>query len=59
MDQNLLREIVTLAGFICFALIFFWAWGKPAQAKFKEAAQQPIDDDDTPKPGKRLGRGLE
>jgi cytochrome c oxidase cbb3-type subunit 4 len=49
MDLTMLIRIgTTVAGFVCFVAIILWAYGKPARARFDEAAMQPIDDDDTP-----------
>ncbi|PHV11651.1 cbb3-type cytochrome oxidase subunit 3 [Chitinimonas sp. BJB300] len=48
MDINLLRQIITVAGLVCFAAIALWAYGKPASQRFDEAAMQPINDDDLP-----------
>ncbi len=50
MDMNLLREISTVLGLMCFALIVIWAFGtKNGRKKFDDAAQQIILDDDIPK----------
>ncbi|QDQ25771.1 CcoQ/FixQ family Cbb3-type cytochrome c oxidase assembly chaperone [Chitinimonas arctica] len=48
MDINLFRILVTVAGLLSFFAIAVWAWGKPAQKGFDEAAMQPINDDDLP-----------
>lgn len=48
MDINLFRMLITVAGVVSFVAIAVWAWGKPAQSRFDEAAMQPINDDDLP-----------
>lgn len=48
MDQNELRSIVTVLGFITFLGIVWWAWGKGRHEHFKEAAALPFTEDDEP-----------
>ena len=48
MDQNDLRTIVTVLGFMTFIGIVWWAWGKGRQDGFKEAAALPFTEDDEP-----------
>ncbi|SFZ79238.1 cbb3-type cytochrome oxidase subunit 3 [Chitinimonas taiwanensis] len=48
MDINLFRQIITVAGLVCFVAIALWAYGRPAAGRFDEAAMQPINDDDLP-----------
>lgn len=53
MDINLFRQVITVAGLVCFVAIALWAWGKPAAQRFEEASMQPINDDDLPSPTDR------
>ena len=48
MDQNDLRIIVTVLGFLTFLGIVWWAWGKDRQEGFKQAAALPFTEDDEP-----------
>ena len=56
MDQNDLRIIGTVLGFLTFLGIVWWAWGKGRQEQFKEAAALPFTEDDEPD-GARRERG--
>ncbi|MEN3111434.1 cbb3-type cytochrome oxidase subunit 3 [Uliginosibacterium paludis] len=44
MDINLVRSLVTAAGFCCFLGIIFWAYSKAARKGFEEAAMLPFMD---------------
>jgi cytochrome c oxidase cbb3-type subunit IV len=48
MDQNDLRTIVTVLGFLTFTGIVWWAWGRGRQQAFDEAAALPFAEDDEP-----------
>jgi cytochrome c oxidase cbb3-type subunit IV len=45
MDVNLLRILVTVAGFILFVGIVVWAWRNRNTTDFKDAANIPFDED--------------
>ncbi|MEC5397643.1 cbb3-type cytochrome oxidase subunit 3 [Uliginosibacterium sp. H1] len=45
MEQNILRSLLTLLGFICFVAIAVWAYSRGAQRGFREAEMLPFDDD--------------
>lgn len=51
MDINIVRSLVTAAGFCCFLAIIFWAYSKSAKKGFEEAAMLPFQDEDTPGAG--------
>ncbi len=53
MDIQDLRSIVTVASFVAFLGIVWWAYGAPRKAAFDEAARLPLDDDDTPRPAEK------
>ena len=46
MDINTLRSIVTVAAFIAFLGIVWWAMSRRNQARFDEAARLPFGQDD-------------
>jgi len=46
MDINDLRAVVTVVTFVCFIGIVLWAWSKRNQARFDDAAQLPLRQDD-------------
>ena len=47
--MEILRIIVMLMGLLCFLCIcFYWAFNKHTKARFEEAAQLPLADDDLP-----------
>lgn len=48
MDQNDLRTIMTVLGFLTFLGIVWWAWGRGQQERFSEAAALPFTEDDEP-----------
>ena len=45
MDINTLRAVVTLASFVTFIGIVWWAWSKRRNADFNEAANLPFEQD--------------
>jgi cytochrome c oxidase cbb3-type subunit 4 len=46
MDSiNLLRTIVTVASFVMFVVIAFWAWSARNRERFDEAAQLPFEEE--------------
>ncbi|MBV1777077.1 cbb3-type cytochrome c oxidase subunit 3 [Burkholderiaceae bacterium DAT-1] len=47
---DIVRIAVTVAGFVSFLLILIWAYGKSTKARFEEAAQRMLDDDDNTVP---------
>jgi cytochrome c oxidase cbb3-type subunit 4 len=55
MDQNDLRTIVTVLGFLTFLGIVWWAWGSGRQQGFNEAAALPFTEDDEPNGAPRRG----
>lgn len=54
MDQNDLRTIMTVLGFLTFLGIVWWAWGKGRQQRFDEAAALPFTEEDEPKGALRV-----
>jgi len=51
MDESVrevLRIVVMVAGLLCFLCICYWAYSKRSKARFDEAAQLPLADDDLP-----------
>ena len=45
MDINVLRSLVTVAGFVLFVGILVWAYRPSQKAQFDEAAQLPFRSD--------------
>ena len=45
MDINVLRSIVTVAGFVVFVGILLWAYMPSRRAQFDDAAQLPFKSD--------------
>jgi cytochrome c oxidase cbb3-type subunit IV len=45
MDVNVLRSLVTLAGFVLFIGILVWAYLPARQTQFDEAAQLPFQSE--------------
>jgi cytochrome c oxidase cbb3-type subunit 4 len=45
MDINVLRGVVTLASFVTFIGIVWWAWSQRRSADFTEAANLPFEQD--------------
>lgn len=46
MDINTLRSIVTVAAFVTFIGIVWWAMARRNQTRFEEAARLPFGQDD-------------
>ncbi len=46
MDINTLRSIVTVAAFVAFMGIVWWALSRRNEARFEEAAHLPFAQDD-------------
>ncbi|MBU6437594.1 MAG: cbb3-type cytochrome c oxidase subunit 3 [Betaproteobacteria bacterium] len=44
-DLNMLRSVVTLASFIAFLGIVWWAYSRRNRERFDEAAQLPFESD--------------
>ena len=49
MDINILRSLVTLAGFVLFIGIALWAYRPSRKVAFDEAAQLPFITDQEPR----------
>nr|WP_326530495.1 cbb3-type cytochrome c oxidase subunit 3 [Rhodoferax sp.] len=45
MEINTLRAVVTVASFVTFIGIVWWAWSKRRNADFNEAANLPFEQD--------------
>jgi cytochrome c oxidase cbb3-type subunit 4 len=45
MDINTLRTVVTLASFVAFIGIVYWAYSGKRKADFTEAANAPFEQD--------------
>ena len=48
MDINVLRSIVTVAGFVVFVGILLWAYTPSRRAQFDDAAQLPFKSEEGP-----------
>ncbi|MCL1825001.1 MAG: cbb3-type cytochrome c oxidase subunit 3 [Betaproteobacteria bacterium] len=48
MDISTLRIIVMVMTVLCFGCLCYWAFSKHTKARFDEAAQLPLTDDDLP-----------
>lgn len=46
MDINDLRSIITVAGFLCFLAIVWWAYSKGSKKGFDEAANLPFTEEE-------------
>lgn len=46
MDINDIRSILSVTAFVSFLGIACWAWSKPRQRRFAQAAQLPLIDDE-------------
>ncbi|MCA3237872.1 MAG: cbb3-type cytochrome oxidase subunit 3 [Curvibacter sp.] len=46
MDINTLRTVITVASFVCFIGIVWWAWSGRNRAAFDEAARLPFEQDE-------------
>jgi cytochrome c oxidase cbb3-type subunit 4 len=45
MDINALRSVVTVAGFVLFIGIVWWAWSSKRSAEFSQAANLPFEQE--------------
>ncbi len=45
MDVNILRSLATVASFVTFLGIVWWAWSKRRSSDFSEAANLPFEQD--------------
>ncbi len=45
MDINTLRSVATVASFVTFIGIVWWAWSKSRSSAFEEAANLPFEQD--------------
>jgi len=45
MDINTLRSMATVASFVTFIGIVWWAWSKRRSSDFTEAANLPFEQD--------------
>jgi cytochrome c oxidase cbb3-type subunit 4 len=50
MDINDLRAGITLATFLCFLGVCWWAYRKPNKARFEDDAQLPFEGEDLSPP---------
>lgn len=46
MDVTTVRSLITVACFVAFLLIVFWAYNSKQKTRFDEAANLPFADDD-------------
>ena len=44
-DVNTLRSLATVASFVAFVGIVWWAWSRRRSADFSEAANLPFEQD--------------
>ena len=47
IDMGLVRGLITLAVFVLFLAIAFWAYGRQRKETFDELAQMPLAEDKT------------
>jgi cytochrome c oxidase cbb3-type subunit 4 len=45
LDVNTLRSVATVASFVTFLGIVWWAWSKQRASDFSEAANLPFEQD--------------
>jgi cytochrome c oxidase cbb3-type subunit 4 len=45
MDINTLRSVATVASFVTFIGIVWWAWSKRRSSDFEKAANLPFEQD--------------
>ena len=45
MDINTLRSVATVASFVTFIGIVWWAWSKRRSSDFEQAANLPFEQD--------------
>ena len=54
MDIGTVRGLITLALFVAFVALVFWAFSKRRKAEFDKLARMPLEDDPQPKdPGSK------
>jgi cytochrome c oxidase cbb3-type subunit 4 len=51
MDINDIRAAITVASFVAFIGIVWWAYGARRQARFDRAARSVLEEDDHVRPG--------
>lgn len=49
MDLNDVRSVLTLILMITFVLIVFWAWSHKRKDEFRDAANMPLNEPETPR----------
>lgn len=49
MDINIVRSLLTLLLMITFVLIVLWAWSHRRKDEFREAANMPLNESDSPR----------
>lgn len=47
MDMGTVRGVTTLLALLAFAAVAWWAYSKRPREMFQEAAQLPLEEDDT------------
>ncbi len=55
MDINDIRIIITVVSFLIFIAILAWAWSNRQRERFREAANLPFADSDTPQQAANTG----
>ena len=45
IDVNILRSVATVASFVTFIGIVWWAWSRRRSSDFNEAANLPFEQD--------------
>jgi cytochrome c oxidase cbb3-type subunit 4 len=50
MDINDIRAVITVASFVAFIGIVWWAYGARRQARFDRAAHSVLEEDDQVRP---------
>jgi len=50
MDINDIRAVITVASFVAFIGIVWWAYGTRRQARFDRAARSVLEEDDDVRP---------
>jgi len=51
MDINDLRAFITVATFLCFLGICWWAYRRPNKSRFEQDSLLPFADDELDSPG--------
>jgi cytochrome c oxidase cbb3-type subunit 4 len=47
---NLLRAVTTVLAFVAFVGVVAWAWSRRRRDEFEQAANLPLEEDDTVRP---------